>query len=70
MDVFFFSFFFLSDGFLKIDDCIDLMFINGRYKKKNIIFIFSSFIFCSTIYLFEKTETQKEHILANPRRIV
>ena len=59
MDVFFFSFFFLSDGFLKIDDCIDLMFINGRYKKKKYYFHIFFFYFLFHHLSFRKNGNSK-----------
>ena len=60
---------FFCDGFRKIVLGIDLMAntFRGSIQNTRIFSIFSSFIFCSIIYLFEKW---KGLILAYPQRIV
>ena len=63
------SILFLCDGFRKTDLGIGLIAIafRGSIQNRRLFSIFSSFIFCSIIYQFEK---RTGLILANPQRIV
>ena len=60
---------FLCDGFRKSDLGIDLIAnaFQGSIQNTRLFSIFSLFIFCSIIYIFEK---RKEHSLAYRQRIV